>query len=138
MICDEPLEFTWAYQLWIGAVAYDDDGAFFVQEDHDSFRDGENMKWLCAKCADDNNVFIDDLTLDYCRAVDGCGREFEPVQSDQSECILLLEWGELIENDSNKGPDIVFRPEIAGHIHFNCAVDSWNIPLWSIDASDTP
>lgn len=141
LACDEPLIKSGAFRLRIGAVDYKNNGTFFVQEPCDSFRDGSRTKWICLRCATDHNVFIDDLEYDVCGAIDGqtrCGQTFEPVNSQCSETVLLLEWGELTTNHSHKGPKVWFHKEIGGHIHFNCACDVWRIPLWDFEPQDAP
>ncbi len=143
MACDEPLLGPGAFRLRIGGITYDDSyGARFVQERCDSFRDGSLTKWMCVRCASSYGVYVDDLEYDVCGAIDGgarCGNTFEPVESPQSETILLVEWGSLCENASGKGPSETFISEVGGHIHFNCACEAWNMPIWNLDEpTDAP
>jgi hypothetical protein len=93
------------------------------------------------RCAAQHDVFVDDLDYDVCGAIDGearCGSTFEPIESSQSETVLLVEWGALTANVSGKGPDETFITEVGGHIHFNCACDAWRIPIWDVDPMDAP
>ena len=142
MACGEPLTERGMFRLRIGAVYYDDNhGAQFIQEECDGFRDGTLTNWLCRECGAQNDVYIDDLEDNICGAVDGgnrCGQTFEPADSPQSETVIRLEWGGFSPNKSGKGPDMKFVPEVGGHIHFNCACDSWGIPIWDVEAQDTP
>jgi len=142
MACDESLTGPGVFRLRIGGVTYDENhGARFIQERCDSFRDGTLTKWLCVNCAAQHKVYVDDLEYDVCGAVGGrarCGMTFEPVESSQSETVLLVEWGSLCENASGKGPAEAFITEVGGHIHFSCACDVWGMPIWNIDPADTP
>jgi hypothetical protein len=142
MACDEPLVGPGVFRLRIGGVTYDENhGAQFIQERCDSFRDGTLTKWLCVRCATQHKVFIDDLEYDVCGAINGsarCGSTFEPVESPQSETVLLVEWGTQCKNASDKGPDETFIIQTGGHIHFNCACDAWEMPIWNIEPTDTP
>ena len=119
---------------------YDDlHGALFVQDYNDHFRDDTKTKWLCRQCAEIVGLYIENLELDACRVPEGetiCGCTFEPIESDNSESVLLVEWGKFCPSD--KGPDEVFIANHSAHVHFNCACDGWGLPLWNIDPSDTP
>jgi len=147
--CGEPLNGPGVFRIRIGGVTYDEQhGALFIQERCDSFRDGSMTQWLCVRCANQHGVYVDDLEDDVCGAVDGrssCGGTFEPIESEQSETVLRLEWGTVMENISGKGPGETFVVQkdedgdlIGGHIHFICACDAWRIPLWDIEPADTP
>lgn len=143
MACDEPLLGPGVFRIRIGGITYDENrGARFIQERCDSFRDGKLTKWMCIRCATNHGVYVDDLEYDVCGAVDGgirCGSTFEPIDSTQSETVLLVEWGSLCENASDKGPGEAFIAEVGGHIHFNCACDVWRMPIWNLDEpADTP
>ena len=138
--CDEPLPGPEAFRIRIGGVAYDErHGARFIQESYDEFRDGSQIKWLCRSCAVEHDVFVDELELDVCRAVEGrthCNNTFEPACSKQSETVLLIEWGAFTCGD--KGPGVTFVSAAKGHIHFNCACDAWRLPLYDIPPAEAP
>lgn len=145
LYCDRPIVGPGVFRIRIGGVTYDDVyGAQFVQSQLDYFRDHTKTKWLCADCAAEREVFIDELEKDACRAPEGlggiCGNTFEPIDNeDQSECVLLFEWGVL--QKSAKGPGEVFIADEevpTGHVHFNCACEGWELPFWSIEARDEP
>lgn len=162
--CDEPLPGPEAFRIRIGGVIYDENhGAQFVQEECDVFRDGSTTKWLCRSCAVEHDVYISELEFDSCQAVDGrtpCNQTFEPSFTAQSECVLLVEWGSLdFTGKSNpfvtakKEPDLRCPRcrgrgragreecrcvEVAGHIHYNCACDSWRLPLYDIPPKEAP
>ena len=168
LTCDEPLPGPEAFRISIGGVTYDDiHGTCFVQKDYDDFRDGSQMKWLCRPCAIEHDIFIGELALDVCLAVEGrdlCNHTFEPACSKQSETVLLVEWGSLgFEGKGNafvvakKDPDsscpncggrgITGRGKfirkcrcnyVAGHIHYNCACDAWRLPLYDIQPAEAP
>lgn len=138
--CDRPILTAWAFRIRIGGVTYDEyHGALFQQDENDYFRDHSKTKWLCRQCAEESGVYVAQLDTDTCRApedTEQCGCTFEPLESDQAESVLLVEWGQFCP--SQKGPGEMFMSSQSGHVHFNCACDGWGLPLWSIEPSDTP
>lgn len=132
-------------RIRIGAVEYTDVGAEFLAEDGvDEFRDGELVKWLCPTCCLTYGVYLGELREDACMISDGydvCGMSFEPAESMQSESVLLVEWGYLVESHG-KGARIQFiastDPDERGHVHFTCACEGWNLPLWQLESDDQP
>jgi len=143
--CDNSIVGPGVFRIRIGGVTYDDvHGALFVQTPEDYFRDHTKTKWLCVECATEKEIYIDELEADACRAPDGlgatCGQTFEPVDNvDQSECVLLIEWGVLQKAAKGPGEAFVTDKEVpAGHVHYNCACEGWELPLWSIEPKDAP
>ena len=143
--CDEPIVGPWAYRIRIGGVTYDEiHGPCFVQDPRDHFTDDTKTKWLCEKCACESGIDMLNLRLDQCLAPEwgqSCSKTFQPVEyPDNDEQILLVERGQLCPN--NKGPGIgpeeMFEPVQAAHVHFMCACDGWSLPLWNLPPSDTP
>lgn len=143
--CDEPLLGPGAFRIRIGAVTYDSHfGALFCQDPCDHFNDETKTKWLCPYCAEQSGIYIDELLdeqgrPDRCMVRDGgkpCFQTFEDVDSEKSESVLLVEWGQFCQ--SEKGPGEMFITSQFAHVHFVCACDGWGLPLWSIPPRDCP
>ena len=139
LVCDEPAGDS-CFRIRVGGVEHDiENGTQFAQTLQDCFEDGTYIKWLCRRCAENAELFIDELKLDDCQAPEGtgcCNCDFEPLSSEDSGSVLRIEWGQVVT--SNKGPGEMFVSEAAGHVHFNCACDGWGLPLYSLDPQDCP
>jgi hypothetical protein len=134
LVCDWAVD--QGFRLSIGAVSHEeiDDGIYestFVLE---PFRDGDLFKYLCAQCAEDYNVFIDELEIDDCQALDPetlkqCSLRFESIESSRSDSVLRIEWGTM-GRASTKGPSIRrqrFTPIHEARVHEECAVKYWGL-----------
>lgn len=113
-----------------GGADYRKFGAQFVCEEE--FEDGDRLKWLCFRCATGKAIFTKLLDFDLCIL---CNNTFEPADSLQSDCVLLVETGEMKSLDKRPGKGFV--PSSGGMVHFVCACDDWGLPLWALDRKDT-
>ena len=94
----------------------------------DTFEDGDAVKWLCLYCADRHGIDVEVLRDDYCVH---CNNTFEPAEKVQSDCVIMAELGsEALHTKTNATR---FRVETSGFVHFMCACDEWELPLWSLD-----
>jgi hypothetical protein len=130
------------FRLRIGGVLHDEvHGVQFTQRPEDHFEDGTQTKWVCQRCAANAGIFIEELETEYCLGPnddgDICGEQFQPDTEDDSECVLLIEWGQM--EPSDKGPGEMFLAHVSKHIHFWCACNGWtNLKLESIGPTDCP
>jgi hypothetical protein len=131
------------FRILIGGVTYDDNGeVHFVQDCRDHFPDHAKAKWLCYECAEELEIYVDELDFDVCRAPEAgsvCGRTFQPAEEDDSESVIRIEWGVLRQNSSDdKGSDEYFVPSEGGHVHYWCLAEAYEFPLHTIPYVDEP
>jgi hypothetical protein len=136
LICDEEVD-PECFRIQIGGVSYTKEKVVF-SPDGDSFEDGSTVKWLCARCASNVQLYIEELGTDKCEL---CKTTFVPQEAYLSESVMRLEWGCLENNSSSKGAQVVFVPDKApdksAHVHFSCACNIWSLPLWSLEHDDS-
>lgn len=135
LFCDESVEQADAthghaacsevWRVQTGGVIWRKWGLQFVGE---TFEDDSRVKWICKTCAVEHCVFPEVLSLERCEL---CIQDFEPANSNSSDCVLLMEFGLI--SPSGKGPFVSFRPQYGGFVHFTCACDDLNLPLWNLD-----
>lgn len=121
------------FKILIGSIEYGPVTQFVPDEDDGSFQDGTSVKWLCKDCADEAGLYLDELNTECCEL---CRTTFVPKEAYLSESVIRLEWGGLIQNESTKGPRIVFVSDKSAHVHFSCACDTWGLPLWNLGYAD--
>ena len=130
-ICSDPLEGENVIRILQGGVTYEKWG--YVFRSPEPFRNGKVALHLCIRCAIQRDLYVNVLDHDACFH---CNNPFEPMDSPGSERILEIKRGRYEE--SEKGLHNTLRSTLGGLVHFNCAQDAWDLPLWDIMALDVP
>lgn len=142
LMCGADIAGPGLFRIKIGGVTYDNEGdAHFIRQEVDHFPDHTTEKWLCGQCAEKIELYIDELDFDVCRAPEGesiCGRTFEPIEEDDSESVICIEWGKLIEIMTEHGPEEEFQPSEGGHLHYWCCAEGFELPFHTIPYTDEP
>jgi hypothetical protein len=137
--CDLEISERGLFRIRIGGILYDEQGVKFSQSQDDYFGDHTSTKWLCNRCAEERSLYINELGTEKCLAPECgtiCDQTFEPVTSLVSESVLLIEWGRMCP--SLKAGGEAFQAEYQAHVHYNCACDGFDLPLWNISPQDEP
>lgn len=125
LFCDEPISLAPGnifYRLRSGNLLLGHHG---IEFEEDYFEDGSLVKWLCCSCAD-GSIGGAHLDEEFCVL---CHQEFER-DDDDTGCELLIRAEETLVRVGRTGVPMPHYKD-AGHVHFLCAIDDWNLPLWS-------
>ena len=91
------------------------------------FEDGLRQHWVCRACSIEHSIDPTELDEDFCSM---CGTIFQPRGTTNPETVIKAHRCILVHGGTGNSSKYVSQE--GGLLHYNCAVDYWELDLWSL------